>query len=67
MRALQAYRRKRARIVANQQTYKVESLFRYGINQIAQHCRDWTDCLRFLIDNIRRAKAQYQSPDSIIV
>jgi hypothetical protein len=64
---LKTYHKVRTRTFANQQTYKVESLFRYGINQIAQHCRDWTEFLRFLIDNIRCAKTQYRSPDSIIV
>ena len=64
---LKTYRKVPSRTFANQQTYKVESLFRYGINQIAQKCRLWTDFLRFLIDEISYAKTKYRSPDSIIV
>ncbi|MEM9985104.1 MAG: transposase [Bacteroidota bacterium] len=64
---LKTYHKVPSRTFTNQQTYKVESVFRYGINQIAQCCRDWETFLRFLIDQIRLATKQYRSPDSIIV
>jgi len=64
---LKTYHKVRTRTFDNQKTYKVESLFRHGINQIAQFFQNWNVCLRFLIDNFSHTKTQYRSPDSIIV
>lgn len=64
---LKTYHKVPRRTFEDQKTYKAESLFRYGINQLARYCRNWEVFLRFLVDQFRPAKTQYRSPDSIIV
>lgn len=64
---IKTYHRVPTRSFANQQTYKVESVFRYGINQLAQFCCHCASFLQFLLDEIKYAKSKYRSPDSIIV
>ena len=64
---LKTYRKVPTRTFANQQTYKVESVFRYGINQLSQLCTNLMAIVQFVIQEIRHAKNQYRSPDSIFV
>lgn len=67
LQGLKTYHKVPSRTFDQHKTYKVESIFRYGINQIAQYCRNWEAFLLFLIDQRRHAKKQYRSPDAIIV
>ena len=64
---LKSYHTVRVRIFTDQQSCKVESVFWYGINQIAQHCLNWTTFLLFVTKEIRTTKHQYRSHNSIIV
>jgi hypothetical protein len=64
---LNTYRKVPTRTFANQQTYKVESVFRYGINQLTQICIHLAALLQFLLDEIKQAYNQYRSADSIFV